>query len=30
MPDLARMAVFVCRQPRALIGDWWPAVKDYR
>jgi 4-amino-4-deoxy-L-arabinose transferase-like glycosyltransferase len=29
LPDVARLRVFVCRQPRLPISDWWPEVKNY-
>jgi hypothetical protein len=29
LPDVARLRVYVCRQPRRPIADWWPEVKRY-
>lgn len=29
MPDTARLVVYVCRDPRRAIDDWWPEVKRY-
>ena len=29
MPDMARLAVYVCRRPRRPIAAWWPETKRY-
>jgi hypothetical protein len=29
LPDLARLVVYVCREPRVPIGVWWAEVKRY-
>jgi hypothetical protein len=29
LPDMARLAVYICREPRVPIGAWWPQVKRY-
>jgi len=29
MPDVARLGVYVCREPRMPIGAWWPEVKRF-
>jgi hypothetical protein len=29
MPDVDRLAVYVCRRPRRPLVEWWPEVKRY-
>jgi 4-amino-4-deoxy-L-arabinose transferase-like glycosyltransferase len=29
MPDVDRLAVYVCRRPRRPVGEWWQEVKRY-
>jgi 4-amino-4-deoxy-L-arabinose transferase-like glycosyltransferase len=29
MPDVDRLAVYVCRRPRLPIAEWWPEVQRY-
>ena len=29
MPDVARLAVYVCRRPRRPLAEWWPELKRF-
>ena len=29
LPDVDRLAVYVCRRPRRPLSDWWPETKRY-
>ncbi len=29
MPDVDRLAVYVCRRPKRPLVEWWPKVKRY-